>query len=253
MIENNFKSSLRESFNKSSLKYEKYALIQKIIGEKLIEFFLNLENNYNVSSPTIGLDLGSGNGMMSSEMLKVMNFKKIHLVDFADKMIEVSKKKINVNNVSFEVNDFEKFKNFQDFNFIFSNLSLHWSEEFNLFFTNIIESMPKNGIFLFSTPSIISLKSKNKTIPQNDLINKFPDLKKCLKALNKKSFFYVHKFFTVKEKFKNLLNFLLNFKKIGVNIKRNRHYENLFSIRRNNSRIDVTYKVNFVFIKKIEN
>ena len=253
MIENNFKSSLKESFNKSSLKYEKYALIQKIIGEKLIEFFLNLENKYNVSSPTLGLDLGSGNGMMSSEMLKVMNFKEIHLVDFSDKMIEVSKKKINVNNVSFEVNDFEKFKNFQNFNFIFSNLSLHWSEEFDLFFANLIESMPNNGIFLFSTPSTISLKSKNKIISQEELINKFPDLKKCLKSLNKKSFFYVHKFFTVKEKFKNLLNFLLNFKKIGVNIKKYNHHGNLFSIRRDNSRIDVTYKVNFVFIKKIEN
>ena len=228
-------------------------MIQKIVGNKLIEFFLSIENKYKVSSPTLGLDLGSGNGMMSIEMLKVMNFKQIHLVDFSDKMIEVSKKKIKVNNVSFEVNDFDKFKNFQTFNFIFSNLSLHWSGKFNLFFSNLIKSMPKNGIFLFSTPNVISLKSNNKNLSQKELINKFPDLKKCLKSLNKKSYFYVHEFFTVNEKFKNLLNFLLNFKKIGVNIKRNRNHGNLFSIRSNNSRIDVTYKVNFVFIKKIEN
>ena len=49
-------------------------------------------------------------------------------------MISKAKKNLSKENFSYEVEDFDNFKNYKIYDFIFSNMSLHWSENFSKLF-----------------------------------------------------------------------------------------------------------------------
>ena len=49
-------------------------------------------------------------------------------------MISKAKENLSEEKFSFEVVDFDTFKNYESYDFIFSNMSLHWSENFSIFF-----------------------------------------------------------------------------------------------------------------------
>ena len=52
-------------------------------------------------------------------------------------MISKAKKNLSKENFSYEVEDFDNFKNYKIYDFIFSNMSLHWSENFSKLFFHI--------------------------------------------------------------------------------------------------------------------
>ena len=84
------------------------------------------------------LEVGCGSGYMSNQINKLENIKKIHLIDISNKMILKAKENLSKENFSYEVTDFDNFKNYKIYDFIFSNMSLHWSENFSkLFFLPI--------------------------------------------------------------------------------------------------------------------
>ena len=55
--------------------------------------------------------------------------KKIHLIDISKKMIQKSKVKILDSRVTFDQRDFDTIEDFGGFDFIFSNMSVHWSND----------------------------------------------------------------------------------------------------------------------------
>ena len=200
----------------------------------------------------LGLELGSGSGFFSEQMMRYLEFRKLHLVDISKRMLEKAKVKLKINEINYENLDFDKYKTFNKFNFIYSNMSLHWSENFNLLFENLLNSMSKGSIILFSVPNCFEISKGNSSLNLQKFLNKFPDVECNLKKIkNRKKFFIESKIVTFTENFNGLLNFFYKLKKIGANISFKRKKENLISFRRNKSKITVMYIINFVIIKKL--
>ena len=247
----NYKDKIKKSFNKGAKNYEEYNILQKNISKKLINFYIKTNKlNKHISLKNDGLDLGCGNGLMSCQFLKFENFKKLNLIDISKNMICLAKKKINLKNTIFEISDFEAFSDFKNFNLIFSNMSLHWSLEFNTFFFKLVESMKDNSVFIFSTPKNFIIKKSSSENLFKNFINEFPDIEQCLSKLNHK-YFFNYKVETIEEEFDNILSFFKKLKKIGANTQLKKKNINLYKLRTDRSKIIVKYKINLVYIKKL--
>ena len=185
-------------------------------------------------------------------MMKYFDFKKLHLVDISKRMLEKAKVKLKIKEINYENLDFDKYKAFNEFNFIYSNMSLHWSENFNLLFKNLLNSMSKGSIILFSVPNCFKISKGNSSHNLQNFLNKFPDIQHNLKKIkNKKNFIVESKKISFTENFEGLLDFFLKLKKIGANVSFQEKKKNLISFRRNKSKITVMYIINFVIIKKL--
>ena len=66
----------------------------------------------------LGLELGSGSGFFSEQMMRYLEFRKLHLVDISKRMLEKAKVKLKINEINYENLDFDKYKTFNKFNFI---------------------------------------------------------------------------------------------------------------------------------------
>lgn len=96
-------------------------------------------------------DLGSGTGLLASFWFKYFPNANYVLVDIAEEMLEIAKKRFeNINNVSFEVCDYSKSLPKNDCDLMLSALSIHhleYDQKQNLF-KSIYEKLDKNGIFV---------------------------------------------------------------------------------------------------------
>ena len=174
------KPKIKQSFDKGARNYESNCDIQRLICHQLVNFFLERKEKIILSEDIKGLDLGAGNGILSIELLKFMKFKKLHLIDFSDKMLELAKKKIKQSFVTYEVTDFEDFNEIEKFNFIFSNMSFHWSKNFNVLLKDLLEKISNNTLLFFSIPKSIYFEKKEPFFSLDNLMNKFPDIKNLL-------------------------------------------------------------------------
>ena len=134
---------------------------------------------------TNALEIGCGSGFMTNQITKLENFKKIHLIDISKKMISIAKENFPNQNFSYEVKDFDNFKNYKIYDFIYSNMSLHWSENFSKLFFYLLNQMPKGGYFIFSLLTSIKFDFDPKEIKKSlfeELINKFIHKIRSLKS-----------------------------------------------------------------------
>ena len=65
------------------------------------------------------MEIGCGSGFMTNQINQLKNFKKIHLIDISKKMISKAKKNLSKEKFSYEVEDFDNFKNYKIYDFIF--------------------------------------------------------------------------------------------------------------------------------------
>ena len=196
------------------------------------------------------MDLGAGTGILSSELLKFIKFEKLHLIDFSEKMLELAKNKTKQNFVTYEVRDFDDLREIDKFNLIFSNMSFHWSNNFNLLLNKLLEKISKNTVLFFSIPNSISFEKKFFSNLDN-LMNKFPDSENLLNTLNKNKYFFESKKIVFKENFDSLLSFFYKLRSIGANINTENRKKSLIRFRKQTSNLSVFYNINFVLIKKL--
>ena len=250
----NFKKKISYSFDRGSKFYESNAKIQRTICIELLNFYKKLvTHNHNVQF-TNALEIGCGSGFMTNQINKLENFKKIHLIDISKKMISIAKENFPNQNFSYEVKDFDNFKNYKIYDFIYSNMSLHWSENFSKLFFYLLNQMPKGGYFIFSLLTSIKFDFDPKEIRKSlfeELINKFPDTDYSESQIDKEKFYFFSKKKIFKEKFKKPIEFFLNLKSIGANVNFKKNKTNIFFLRRMNSEITINYDVIFFLIKKI--
>ena len=243
------KEKISNCFDHSSESYENNAFIQKIVCKELVKFYLD-SKSFNFSEPVRALDLGSGTGLLSSQFQKIEKFGQLHLIDISKKMIDLAKKKMTDSFISFEINDFDHYKNFDKFNLIFSNMALHWSSAFEKLFLKLLDSLPNYGVLLISIPNSSSFKSLKK-ISLKNLMNQLPREKKILNLIKKKKYFFKHKEIILKKKYDKPISFFYDLRKIGANARLNgKKKKNLFSLRNNNLKISVDYSISFFFIRK---
>ena len=112
---------------------------------------------------------------MTNKINKIENLKKIHLIDISKKMISKAKENLK-KKFSFEVADFDTFKNYKIYDFIFSNMSLHWSENFSKLFFHLLNQIPLGGSLIFSIPTSIKFDFNSSETSQN----LFEEVDKCI-------------------------------------------------------------------------
>ena len=112
------KPKIKQSFDKGATNYESNCDVQRLICHQLVNFFLERKEKFTTSQDIKGLDLGAGNGILSIELLKFIKFEKLHLIDFSDKMLDLAKKKIKQNFITYEVTDFDDLNKIDIFNVI---------------------------------------------------------------------------------------------------------------------------------------
>ena len=245
------KPKIKQSFDKGAKNYESNSDIQRLICHQLVNFFLEKKEKITLSECIKGLDLGAGNGILSIELLKFIKFEKLHLIDFSDKMLELAKKKIKQSFVTYEVTDFEDLNEIEKFNFIFSNMSFHWSKNFNVLLKKLLEKISNNTLLFFSIPNSIYFEKKEPFSNLDNLMNKFPDIKNLLNELDKTKYFLESKNITFKENFNNLLSFFYKLRSIGANVNTENRKKSLIRFRKQKTNLSVSYNINFVLIKKL--
>ena len=244
-----FKKKVKDSFDQGADCYDKHSSIQKKISKNLLDLLFNeLKGNKEGFSL---LELGCGTGFCSKKISENLSLTRIHLLDISNKMIKKSKIRFKNQNVFFFKNDFDFFDNFENYNLIVSNMSLHWSKDFLKLIKKILTSIKKNSIVLLSFPnsrSFNNLKTKH-----HKLINDFPNQKKMEELLNNKKFFFTMKRMIHELEYKNIMLFFQSLKKIGANVSNNVfNISDLYSLRRDRDKVRVNFDISYFFIRKMK-
>ena len=244
-----FKKKVKDSFDQGADCYEKHSSIQKEISKNLLDLFFNeiKENKEGFSL----LELGCGTGFCGKKISENVSLTRIHLLDISNKMIKKAKIRFKNQNVFFFKNDFDFFDNFENYNLIVSNMSLHWSKDFLKLIKKILNSIKKNSVVLLSFPnsrSFNNLKSKH-----HKLINDFPNEKKMEELLKNKKFYFTMKRMIHELEYKNIMLFFQSLKKIGANVSNNLfNISDLYSLRRDRDKVKVNFDISYFFIRKMK-
>ena len=244
-----FKKKVKDSFDQGADCYDKHSSIQKEISKNLLDLFFNeiKEKKEGFSL----LELGCGTGFCSKKISENLSLTRIHLLDISNNMIKKSKIRFKNQNVFFFKNDFDFFDNFENYNLIVSNMSLHWSKDFLKLIKKILSSIKNNSILLLSFPnsrSFDNLKTKH-----HKLINDFPNEKKMEELLNNKKFYFTMKRMIHELEYKNIMLFFQSLKKIGANVSNNEfNISDLYSLRRDRDKVRLNFDISYFFIRKMK-
>lgn len=105
----------------------------------------------NIKTPKSVLDLGAGTGLLTYYWMKNCNTAKYMLVDIAEEMLEISRKRFyGLSNISHQILDYTEQLPAGEFDTIISALSIHHltdSQKKELF-QRIYDKLPEGGIFV---------------------------------------------------------------------------------------------------------
>ena len=123
-------------------KYKKASKHQKEWGNAII-------SQLKLTGSEFILDLGCGDGVLTKQLSELVPNGKILGIDGSEGMIKTAKM-ISSNNLTFEkmnINDiaFEK-----EFDFIFSNATLHWIKDHKKLINNCYRALKKYGFIRFN-------------------------------------------------------------------------------------------------------
>ena len=244
-----FKHKVKHSFDKGALTYDLHAQVQKKMLNELIFFFCEQLKKGSKKDYSM-LDLGCGTGESTKRILKKICLKRAHLIDISSKMIELSKTKLGTQNKIFDVNDFDFFDNFEDYNLIISNMAMHWSFDIYKLFRKILDSVNKNSLILISFPNSSSFNYLKEQ--HANLMNYFPNTEELIKLVDKR-FFFRQKEIIHSKTFKNAIEFFKSIKMIGANVSNVdiQMRKELLSLRKDKKRISINFNISCFFLKKI--
>ena len=157
-------------------------------------------------------------------------------------------------NTSFEIGDFDNFSRYNEYDFIYSNMAIHWSENIKNLILKILLNLSKNSFFIFSIPHSLKVSFKKKNIAENfcsSLINQFPKYNDIKQMICSENYNLFSKQISLNEIYNRPIDFFLNLKKIGANVSLTKKKSNIFSLRHITVKTLISYDVGFFFIKKI--
>lgn len=205
-----------------------------------------LNRNIDFSSINSILEIGSGTGELSNLIYSKNNKLKIDAFDISKKMYEFSRKtNNNINWALKEIDWFCKYEEVKRYDFIFSNLTLHWIDGYVLGLKKFLKNSKR---VIFTVPLSDSFDSIEVLKKNNDLILKIYS-KSELESILLKNFSNINfQYFSIQETYSNLLAFLKHLKKIGCSQKNKLERFDL-SIFREKKVIDINYQFVLVDIK----
>ena len=147
---NNFKIFSKKknqiSRNRASTKYKKYYYLFNEVNKRLFDRLKFIKRKF-VNT----LEIGSKTGNTISLFNKKKDIKRIFISDISKEMLLIAKKqKINKQKFFLSIDEENlPFKNNQ-FNLVFSNLYLHWSNDLFKVLNEIYRTLKPDGLFLCS-------------------------------------------------------------------------------------------------------
>ncbi|MED3934464.1 malonyl-ACP O-methyltransferase BioC [Priestia megaterium] len=141
------KQLLKKRFNNHAKTYDAYADVQKSMANQLID---QLSTNFFNQKITI-LEIGCGTGYLTQLLCKKFPKATITAVDLSSEMMELAKKKVTEDRVSFICGDIEELSIERHYDLIISNATFQW---FNSLYTTIkklYKQLKPTGSLLFST------------------------------------------------------------------------------------------------------
>lgn len=142
------KNWIKETPDKISLKYSYLTLNEHK------KFVSEICEKINVKLSGVGLEIGSGPGILSNSLVKIFdNIEKIYLLEMVPETYNLMKKVADYNGTSLKlssiIGDFNRMK-FQDnsIDFVVDFDSIHHSDNFDLTFKEISRVLKPNGILL---------------------------------------------------------------------------------------------------------
>lgn len=144
-----------KSFNRAANTYDDVAVLQREVGKRLLERLDSIRLD-----PKNILDLGCGTGLTTKQLAKRFKSAQITAIDFADDMIKQAKKNQSwFSKIKFQTANAEQLP-FADhsFDFVFSNMVVHWSNDLIKLFSEVNRVLKPDGLFLFSTVGPDTLK-----------------------------------------------------------------------------------------------
>ncbi len=251
-----YKKKILNSFDIGAQKYDLFAEAQ-ILAAQLLTRSLKKHIDTKKKSKFDALELGSGTGNFSKKVFENFDLNSFVMCDFAPKMIDKGKKKIanytkKKKNIFFLEKDFDEISCFKKYDFIISNMSLHWSKDLFRVLRNIFYTARRGTILSFSLPndnSFEEIKTFEKISNHKILLNKLPNHKILINYLSLRStviFSYEKKY---KIKFSNIIDFLKKIKIIGAGAKLFDEKNKLYFLRNFKKKsLKVSYCISFFIV-----
>ena len=164
------------SFNRAANSYEGAARVQNTIGEQLFARLSLLK-----IQPKYILDLGCGSGLFTQKLKERYPKAQIIGLDLARAMLQISKdkqswlKKWGLVNADMHRLPFAD----SQFDLVFSNQVLHWSDNMQKLFAEVYRVMNKEACFMFSTlgpDTFKELRQAFAELDDNTHVNDFLDM-----------------------------------------------------------------------------
>lgn len=208
------KKAVAHSFSKAAERYDQFAQLQRDIGVQLL-------TDVNRQSVEQVLDLGSGTGHFTEKLCRIYPDCQMTCLDLSQAMLEqVAKKQLpqvsclqgDIDNLPFAENQFD---------LIFSNLVVQWSEDLLGCLKQLEKSLNTGGTLHFSTlldGSLHELKQAWKAVDQHPHTNSFLSLDTVKEQLQRCGFTKVNvKTETRTLHYENVIEVMRALKGIGAN------------------------------------
>ena len=204
----NFEEKIIKSFSKYARSYDRYALLQRSMAERLASYLPE-------TTPSHIIELGCGTGVFTRHLL-TKPIKKITLNDISPAMIEILKSRLEMpSNVKFLIGNAENVY-FEKADLICANAVFQWFQEPENSLKHLKNSLTNNGQIIFSTFGAETLKEFRQAANMKSPITLY-SLKQW-RNLIKKTGFTLNSFDIEKKTIftPNTMNLMKNLQQIGA-------------------------------------
>lgn len=150
------KQLLQKRFSQNAKTYDRYARIQKVMAQTLLEMtdrsFRSFGNPDAIRIAGLRiLEVGCGTGYLTMRLQQRFPGAHITAVDLAPGMIEVAKRRISKGPVVFQTGDIEEMELEGTYDLIVSNATFQWFNHLPLTVKRLVDLLNPEGSLLFST------------------------------------------------------------------------------------------------------
>jgi len=140
------KGRVSRNFSKGASTYDKAAIIQKHMADKMEIFVDGSKEKYRI------LEVGCGTGIFSEKLLKRFPNSRIDLLDISSSMLEKAREKLGEEErIRYVLSDIEKHLVEEKYDIIFSNATFQWIENQENLFEHLHSILDFGGKIVFST------------------------------------------------------------------------------------------------------
>jgi malonyl-CoA O-methyltransferase len=172
------KKKAAAAFNRAAATYDTHDFLQKEVGSRVLQ-----QLEYLVVDPKNIADLGAGTGRFSGILAKKYKKSKVHLVDFALRMLVRARSKRVFKLLSREryiCGDIEALPIADgQMDLVFTSLALQWSSQLQQSAAEIRRVMSPGGLFLFATlgpDTLYELKRAFDSVSLSSHVGNFLDM-----------------------------------------------------------------------------